>query len=249
MLRKYALSVGMLAGLITFSGFATPLGLGDAKKGNSHVPWWVWVLALFILVFLLAWWWERREQETILPAAQQERAREDVDRSVTNSPGPAVPVEKRLDSVVASPSSETFPEPGEVTAAAATSAESEAVSPETVVPSEAPAATAEAAVPPESAVATTEEIPTEETPPVKADDLKIIEGIGPKIASLLNEAGIMTFQQLADSDVEALRAILNAPRFRLADPTTWPQQAALAARGAWDELATLQKELKGGRRA
>ena len=236
MLRKYALSVGMLAGLIAFSGFAAPLG--DAKKGNSHVPWWAWVLALFILVFLLAWWWEQREQESV---------REDVDRVGTGSPAPAVPVEEPSDSIVVPPSPETVPGPGEVTTAAA--AESEAVSPETVVPPEPPATKTEAAVPPVPPVTTAEEVVAEETAPVEADDLKKIEGIGPKIASLLNDAGILTFQQLAGSDVETLRAILDAPRFRLADPTTWPQQAALAARGAWDELAALQKELKGGRRA
>lgn len=40
------------------------------------------------------------------------------------------------------------------------------------------------------------------------DDLKAIEGIGPKIEGLLNSAGIKTWRELADSSVEVLREIL-----------------------------------------
>ncbi len=82
------------------------------------------------------------------------------------------------------------------------------------------------------------------------DDLKVIEGIGPKIEQLLYEAGIRTYAQLAATPPDRLREILEAagPRFRLADPTTWPEQAALAAAGRWDELSELQASLKGGRR-
>jgi predicted flap endonuclease-1-like 5' DNA nuclease len=88
------------------------------------------------------------------------------------------------------------------------------------------------------------------TPPAP-DDLKRIEGIGPKISSVLNAAGITTFAQLADTDVDRLRQILEEadPRLlRLADPTTWPDQASLAAAGQWDALDALRKDLKGGRR-
>jgi predicted flap endonuclease-1-like 5' DNA nuclease len=86
--------------------------------------------------------------------------------------------------------------------------------------------------------------------PAKPDDLKRIEGIGPKIAKLLNEAGITTFAQLAQTDVETLRQILAKAgrRFALASPETWPEQAALAAQGDWEALAQLQDSLKGGRR-
>jgi len=87
--------------------------------------------------------------------------------------------------------------------------------------------------------------------PAKADDLKRIEGIGPKIASVLQGAGIRTFSGLAEADTERIRGILEEedPRLRrLADPSTWPEQAALAASGDWEALASLQGELKGGRR-
>jgi len=86
------------------------------------------------------------------------------------------------------------------------------------------------------------------TPP-EPDDLKRIEGIGPKISSLLQAAGITTFAQLAATDVSRLKEIIaKAGLGGLADPTTWPEQATLAAAGKWDELEALQDELKGGRR-
>ena len=81
------------------------------------------------------------------------------------------------------------------------------------------------------------------------DDLKKIEGIGPKISEKLNEAGITTFSELASTEVDKLKAILEAAgsRYKMHDPTTWPQQAQLAADGKWDELQKLQDELDGGR--
>jgi predicted flap endonuclease-1-like 5' DNA nuclease len=83
----------------------------------------------------------------------------------------------------------------------------------------------------------------------KGDDLKKIEGIGPKIAELLTNAGIDTFAALGSSDVEKIKEVLDAAgsRYRIADPTTWPQQAQLAAEGKWDELKELQDKLDGGR--
>ena len=36
-------------------------------------------------------------------------------------------------------------------------------------------------------------------------------------------------------------------RFSFQDPTTWPAQADLAAKGEWDKLKKWQEELKGGR--
>ncbi len=86
--------------------------------------------------------------------------------------------------------------------------------------------------------------------PAPPDNLKRIEGIGPKISGVLNKAGITTFAQLAETDVSRLTQILtDAGLSALADPTTWPEQAHLAAAGEWDALETLQDELKGGRRA
>ena len=84
---------------------------------------------------------------------------------------------------------------------------------------------------------------------VNQDDLKLVEGIGPKIEGLLNDAGIHTWQELADALAEKIQAILDdaGPRYRMHDPTTWARQAKLAAEGKWEELETLQDSLKGGK--
>jgi predicted flap endonuclease-1-like 5' DNA nuclease len=83
---------------------------------------------------------------------------------------------------------------------------------------------------------------------VGPDDLQTIEGIGPKIAGVLQAAGITTFTQLAQADVNHLREILTeAGISRISDPGTWPEQAKLAADGDWQALEALQDQLKGGR--
>ncbi|WP_405378650.1 50S ribosomal protein L21 [Nonlabens sp. Asnod3-A02] len=79
----------------------------------------------------------------------------------------------------------------------------------------------------------------------KADDLKKIEGIGPKIASTLVEAGIATFADLAKADPANISEIIAGVRGNHV-PTTWPQQAQLAVDGKWDELQELQDRLDGG---
>lgn len=79
------------------------------------------------------------------------------------------------------------------------------------------------------------------------DDLTLIEGIGPKIASVLNENGIHTFMQLAVANVESLREWVSNAGID-AVPDTWSEQATLAAAGQMEELKKLQDELKGGRR-
>ena len=100
-----------------------------------------------------------------------------------------------------------------------------------------------------SAAATAPVAPVEPVVPPKPDDLKRIEGIGPKIAALLQEAGIRTYAQLAAAGVSRLEAILaEAGLSALAKPATWPEQASLAAAGDWEALKALQNELKGGRR-
>ncbi len=82
----------------------------------------------------------------------------------------------------------------------------------------------------------------------KADDLKKVEGIGPKIAEIFNNAGIMTFADLAGTSVEKLKEILVAAGSRYAskNPGSWPKQAKMAADGKWDELKVWQDNTKGG---
>jgi predicted flap endonuclease-1-like 5' DNA nuclease len=84
--------------------------------------------------------------------------------------------------------------------------------------------------------------------PLQPDDFTVIEGIGPKINSLLHEAGIHTFAQLAAVNVDRLRSILEPAGLRFIDPGSWAEQAQLLAEGKMDALQTLQSRLKGGRR-
>ena len=83
---------------------------------------------------------------------------------------------------------------------------------------------------------------------VKEDNLKIIEGIGPKLESILKEAGITDLRVLSKSDPERLREILEGAgsRFKMFNPDTWPKQAELAADGKMDELKEYQDRLDGG---
>ncbi len=83
----------------------------------------------------------------------------------------------------------------------------------------------------------------------KETDLKIVEGIGPKIEQLLKADGIRNWSDLAKASVQQLQGILDkaGERYRLADPGTWPRQAALAAEGKWSELKAYQDQLKGGK--
>jgi predicted flap endonuclease-1-like 5' DNA nuclease len=80
------------------------------------------------------------------------------------------------------------------------------------------------------------------------DDLTILEGVGPKIAALLRSAGLDSFGKLADAPQQRLVQLLEAagPRFKLANPGTWPQQARLAHEARWEALRALQNQLSAG---
>lgn len=82
----------------------------------------------------------------------------------------------------------------------------------------------------------------------KKDDLKVVEGIGPKIEGLFNDAGIYSFAQLANTSAARLKEILVAAgsRYQMHDPTTWPSQSKLADEGKWEELKKWQDELNKG---
>lgn len=88
----------------------------------------------------------------------------------------------------------------------------------------------------------------EVVPPVAVDDdLEIIEGIGPKIASILKAAGVTSFAQLAAMDASKIAEIVHAGGVRLVDTTSWPEQARLAAAGDQAGLQALQDRLNAGR--
>lgn len=75
----------------------------------------------------------------------------------------------------------------------------------------------------------------------KQDDLTRIKGIGPKTANVFQQAGITTFRQLAETDIQKITEILEEANYRLLDPSTWNEQARLAGEEKWEELAQLQE--------
>ncbi len=79
---------------------------------------------------------------------------------------------------------------------------------------------------------------------IKLNDLKIVEGIGPKIAEILQNNGIKTWVDLADTHPDKIKEYLAAAgsRFQMANPGSWPKQARMAAEGKWDELQKWQDE-------
>ena len=81
------------------------------------------------------------------------------------------------------------------------------------------------------------------------NDLTVIEGVGPAIAGLLSASGIDSWQALADADDDFIQGILDdaGPNYKVHNPATWKQQAALAAASNWDELEQLQDSLQGGK--
>jgi predicted flap endonuclease-1-like 5' DNA nuclease len=84
---------------------------------------------------------------------------------------------------------------------------------------------------------------------VRLDDLKLVEGIGPKIEDLCHGIGIRSWAELSITEVSLLRTMLAdaGPRFKTHDPSTWPEQARLLAAGRWAEFKALTERLHGGR--
>ena len=90
---------------------------------------------------------------------------------------------------------------------------------------------------------------TSSTKKIKLDDLKKIEGIGPKISSILIENGIDTFEKLSEATASFIEEKLKeaGSRFSMHKAGSWQKQAKLAFEDKWDELKKLQDKLKGGR--
>ena len=77
------------------------------------------------------------------------------------------------------------------------------------------------------------------------DNLQVIEGIGPRMESVLDENGIHSWQQLSQYKGTAIKVILDkyGSKYTMINPKHWPAQAALAAEGKWEELIAYQKSI------
>lgn len=84
---------------------------------------------------------------------------------------------------------------------------------------------------------------------IKQDDLKVVEGIGPKIADMFNKAGIKTWNRLSETSVASCQEILTGggERYKIHDPASWPMQAKMCYEGKWKELFRWQKEHTHGK--
>lgn len=83
---------------------------------------------------------------------------------------------------------------------------------------------------------------------IQPDDLTILEGIGPKVAKVLNEAGIHSLADLAKANANDIQKALDAAGLQMMNPEGWIEQAKLAAKGDMEGMKKLQDELKGGRK-
>jgi predicted flap endonuclease-1-like 5' DNA nuclease len=221
---------------------------------------WLWIIIILILIVLVLWWLGRQERGPVettgerkieaetrssgLPAVEDVApvegavtyGRSDLEQAPVITPGEAAPQVVVPDAIV----------PDVVTPGLETYAPDEGDARDNV---DVPVLRHETG--PESVPVLGVENPVEEAmetlTPLKPDDLEIIEGIGPKIAGLLRAAGIGTFSKLAETPVDRLRMMMDDAHLRIADPTTWPEQARLAAEGRWDELKDYQSQLRGGR--
>ena len=82
------------------------------------------------------------------------------------------------------------------------------------------------------------------------DRLQALVGIDDRTVELLNQAGIRTFERLAETSMGELTRLMEAagPRYALANPLSWAEQAGLFLAEDWVALDNLQAELKGEKR-
>ncbi len=117
-----------------------------------------------------------------------------------------------------------------------------------VASSAAPVVTPAASAPTKNTVPDAPKETPSPTVSASPDDLKRIEGIGPKINEALIAAGITRFAQLAAINLERLKALLEHAGLSQPSVGTWSEQALLLAKGDEEGFKVLEAKLKGGRR-
>ncbi len=177
-------------------------------------------------------------QETVAPVAKS----------------PAQPIEVMEESAPVADVEASAPMVNDDIIAAAPEVEAPVMEEEATFVASAPEAEAAAPIVEEEIVASSDPVVEERQvsaaqPSPQPDDLKIVEGIGPKIEQLLKDGGIHTWTDLAATPVDRLHEILDAAgqRYQIHDPSTWPAQSKFAAAGHWEELKEYQEMLTSGR--
>ena len=84
---------------------------------------------------------------------------------------------------------------------------------------------------------------------IRENDLKLVEGIGPKIEGLFHNFDIKTWKALSETSVAKCQEVLDSGgyRYTVHDPASWPMQARMAYEGKWKALARWQEEHKHGK--
>jgi predicted flap endonuclease-1-like 5' DNA nuclease len=243
MFPKFALALPLAAPIFVYLAQA-----GDTSPGTP-----LWVIAIIvILILLLFWWGVTRPSAAARPSSPPEASSppQHEHRPAADTPPPAT--------VAAMPASEPVaPQPtaGAWAEAAPPMSMVEAAPADLALVDEEVSPDVAVSLPPvepvaamETADALAEATLDMDMPEAAPDNLELIEGIGPRIASILQAAGITTFDELARADVSRLEAIVRDAGLRLAFPESWSEQARLAAAGDWQALEAFQDQLKGGRR-
>ena len=203
---------------------------------NVLFPFWLWLLIVLIIILIVLWLLFRPE------AQDQER---DSSRSAsfeTPSEGAVVEAEADIVAVSTPDLTDPVPEPQPRTAEILDVVD-EVVEEDEPIEADSDVVVEIIEETPDDDIEDT--VVSEET--VAEDNLRIVEGIGPKIESVLKNAGVRTLRQLSEMSVESIQVILTENNLRLANPETWPEQARLAANGEMTALEALQDKLKGGR--
>lgn len=216
---------------------------------------------LLLVLFALWWWWNQREaQDADAAATQATQSVATAEAQVQESIDKTASVIATEDAFNEMPEAQDAPS-GDAAPDDAPAREDDPDDPPATVVDSAVADAAEVA----GAAVTEEGEPSEDsaeadapTPPItdeaqavadEDDDLLRIEGIGPYYRDLLLQVGLNTYAKLAAMSAEAIETVIvNAGGRRTASISTWPQQAALAAKGDWEALDELQAGLSGGRR-
>jgi predicted flap endonuclease-1-like 5' DNA nuclease len=206
------------------------LGVNAMARPEKDANLLMWAI-FFLIAAISFWFWVSREQRTAEEAAEDaidaaEGIKKKVEiKSADDKPAPS-----------AARSDSTPPQTPEPRAAAPTPPPAPAAARSDSTPT--PRPEPDAPVPAAGSAS-----------PAVADDLTRIEGIGPKIASILLAAGIDSFAKLAAMSEDAVLATVKAGGLRITpNVNTWAEQAKLAANGDWDGLARLQQSLRGGKR-
>ncbi len=205
-----------------------------------------WLVGLFLLIALIIWFYERISRrgmddseavETVIePISFDHHAIPDVVQVPSPAPVAAVKV------AAPAPVAEAIIEAPAPTPTPVAEVKVEVPAPAPVVEAAAAAPAAEVKV----------EAPAAKVKAAKsgADDLKVVEGIGPKMEKALHAAGIVTFENLAAASEDQINAAIVAAGMRFAPSVpTWAEQASYAVKGDFTGLEAFQKTLVGGRKA